>query len=88
MWKNSRSSDQWAAAAAETPGIPTRRPWHAHCEKFHRVERQYGQFLRRFTLPTEVDAAKVRAEFKDGVLNARLPKSISTNPWSVEIKVA
>lgn len=57
-------------------------------KKFHRVERQYGQFVRRFALPTEVDGAKVQAEFKDGVLNVRLPKSASAKPRSIDIKVA
>jgi HSP20 family protein len=52
------------------------------------VERQYGQFIRRFALPNEVDAAKVQAEFKDGVLNVKLPKSANGKGKSVEIKVA
>ena len=42
--------------------------------KFHRVERSYGQFVRSFTLPDLVDDAKVKAEYKDGVLNLSLPK--------------
>jgi HSP20 family protein len=57
-------------------------------KKFHRVERQYGQFIRRFALPTEVDAAKVKADFKDGVLNVHLPKSPNGKQKTVEIKVA
>src|SRR5689334_20894915 len=32
--------------------------------KFHRVERSYGRFVRRLTVPTDVDATKVAAEFK------------------------
>ena len=57
-------------------------------KKFHRIERQYGQFVRRFVLPNEVDAAKVKAEFKDGVLSVQLPKSVNGKAKSVEIKVA
>jgi HSP20 family protein len=57
-------------------------------KKFHRVERQYGQFVRRFVLPNEVDTAKVKVEFKDGVLNVHLPKSANGKVKSVEIKVA
>ena len=57
-------------------------------KKFHRIERQYGQFVRRFALPNEVDGGKVHAEFKDGVLNVRLPKSASAKPRSIDIKVA
>ena len=57
-------------------------------KKFHKVERAYGRFVRRFVLPTELDAAKVQAEFKDGVLNIRLPKTAAAKPKTVEIKVA
>lgn len=57
-------------------------------KKFHRVERAYGKFVRQFALPTEVEAAKVQAEFKDGMLNVHLPKSASAKPRSVEVKVA
>ena len=57
-------------------------------KKLHRVERQYGQFLRRFTLPEEIDAAKIAAEFKDGVLNVKLPKSPNSKQKKIDIKVA
>lgn len=57
-------------------------------KKFHRVEREFGQFIRRFVVPSEVDASKIAAEFKDGVLNIRLPKSAAAKPKSVEVKVA
>lgn len=55
-------------------------------KKFHRVERGYGCFVRRFALPNEVDGAKVSAEFKDGVLNVHLPKT--ANKKTVTVKVA
>lgn len=57
-------------------------------KKFHRIERQYGQFVRRFVLPNEVDAAMVKAEFKDGVLNVQVPKSVNGKAKSIEIKIA
>jgi HSP20 family protein len=44
--------------------------------------------LRSFTLPDNVDGAKVHAEFKDGVLNVRLPKSPAAKPKTLEVKVA
>jgi HSP20 family protein len=56
-------------------------------KKYHRVERSYGSFLRTFTLPDNVDDTKVRAEFKDGVLNVHLPKTEKAKPKSVEVKV-
>jgi HSP20 family protein len=57
-------------------------------KRFHRVERAYGKFVRQFTLPTEVEALKVRAEFKDGMLNVHLPKTAEAKPKTVEVKVA
>jgi HSP20 family protein len=57
-------------------------------KKFHRIERAYGQFERRLALPSEVDAQKVSAEFKDGVLRVHLPKSASAKPKTVEVKVS
>jgi len=57
-------------------------------KKFHKVERAYGKFVRQFALPTEVEAAKVQAEFKDGMLNVHLPKSAGAKPKTVEVKVA
>src|SRR5580765_404844 len=37
-------------------------------KRFHRSERAYGSFARSFSLPDAADPAKVRAEFKDGLL--------------------
>ena len=56
-------------------------------KKYHRVERSYGSFARSFTLPDLVDEEKVRAEFKDGVLNLLLPKSEKAKPKAIEVKV-
>lgn len=56
-------------------------------KKFHRIERSYGSFLRTFTLPDNVDDAKVRAEFKDGVLHVHLPKSEKAKSKAIEVKV-
>ncbi|MGE3513105.1 MAG: Hsp20/alpha crystallin family protein [Vicinamibacterales bacterium] len=57
-------------------------------QKFHRIERQYGTFIRRFTMPSEVDEGKVQAEFKDGVLRVTLPKAVAAAVKPVEVKVA
>jgi HSP20 family protein len=56
-------------------------------KKFHRVERSYGSFLRTFVLPDNVDGTQVRAEFKDGVLNVRLPKTEKAKTKSIEVKI-
>lgn len=56
-------------------------------ENFHRVERTYGEFLRSFTLPTFIDANKILAEFKDGLLMVTLPKREEAKPKQIEVKV-
>jgi len=55
--------------------------------RFHKIEREYGRFVRRFALPIEIDADKVRAEFRDGVLTVALPKAPAVTPKTIEIKV-
>jgi HSP20 family protein len=52
------------------------------------MERAYGSFLRSFGLPEGVDPANVAAEFKDGLLFVRLPKTAKTKPQTVDIKVS
>jgi HSP20 family protein len=56
-------------------------------KKFHRVERLYGRFVRRMTVPSDVDGSKLAAEFKDGVLSVHMPKAVAAKPRSVDVKV-
>ena len=56
-------------------------------KKWHRVERSYGSFARTFALPDDGDAAKVNAEFKDGMLKVRVAKSEAARPKQIEVKV-
>ena len=56
-------------------------------ESYHRVERNYGEFTRSFTLPGFVDMNKVNAEFKDGILRVTLTKREEAKPKQVEVKV-
>jgi HSP20 family protein len=56
--------------------------------KYHRVERTFGSFVRTFALPDNVDQAKVKAEFKDGLLNVHLPKSEKGQPRAVDVKIS
>lgn len=56
-------------------------------KKWHRVERSYGSFLRTFSLPDAVDDSKVRADFKDGILNVRIPKSKESKPKALQVKI-
>ena len=56
--------------------------------RYHRVERAYGSFGRRFSLPDDASPAKVTADFKDGVLNVHMPKTAVAKPKAIEVKVA
>lgn len=42
---------------------------------YYRLERSYGSFCRAFSLPAEVQTDKAKAQFKDGILEVRIPKS-------------
>jgi HSP20 family protein len=53
--------------------------------KSHRVERQYGEFLRTFTLPEEVKGEGIEASYENGVLYLVLPKSEAAKPKRIEI---
>ncbi len=57
-------------------------------ENYHRVERAYGTFMRSFTLPTNIAQDKIKASFKDGVLQISMPKREETKPRQVKIDVA
>ena len=56
-------------------------------ENYHRVERFYGTFTRSFSLPGTIDAEKIRAESKNGVLNVVLPKRPEAKPKAIQVKV-
>lgn len=55
--------------------------------KTYRVERSYGSFLRSFTLPAGVDAAKVSAAYKHGVLEIALPKLAEAKAKQIKVEV-
>ena len=55
-------------------------------DHLHRGERYYGAFMRTFSLPTSVDADRIRASYKDGVLEVILPKAETAKPKRIEIK--
>ncbi len=57
-------------------------------EQFHRIERRYGTFSRSFSLPPTVDATKVSAEYKNGVLTVRLPLREEAKPRQIKVDVA
>jgi HSP20 family protein len=57
-------------------------------ENYRRIERAYGTFHRSFTLPNTVDATKVAAEFKHGVLTVKLPFREEAKPRTINVQVA
>ncbi|HSB28054.1 MAG TPA: Hsp20/alpha crystallin family protein [Pyrinomonadaceae bacterium] len=54
----------------------------------HRTERPSGKFLRAFSVPGSIDQAQIGAEYKDGVLQIRLPKRKEPKAQKVEIKIS
>ena len=56
-------------------------------ENYHRVERVYGKFSRSFTLPDSVQVDKVKANYRDGILEIALPKAEAAKPKAIPIKI-
>lgn len=54
----------------------------------HRSERPRGKFLRTFSVPNTVEQASIGAEYKDGVLQIRLPRRAEPKSQKVEIKIS
>jgi HSP20 family protein len=57
-------------------------------EQYHHVERRYGAFSRSFSLPRTVDASKVSAEYRNGVLTIKLPLREEAKPRQIKVDVA
>jgi HSP20 family protein len=56
-------------------------------ENFRRVERQYGEFTRSFTLPSSVDPGQVTADYAKGVLKINLAKKAEAKPKRIKVNV-
>jgi HSP20 family protein len=56
-------------------------------ESYHRWERRYGSFARAFELPVPVQADKINASYKSGVLHVVLPKAEEVKPKEIPIEV-
>jgi len=55
-------------------------------ENYHLVERSYGSFSRSLSMPVAVDADKIEANYKKGVLTITCPKKEEAKPKAIEIK--
>lgn len=56
-------------------------------DKYLRVERTYGEFVRSFSLPQNVDSTKIKATFRDGILDLTLPKKEEAKPKRIAVEV-
>ena len=56
-------------------------------DNYVRVERKYGKFVRRFSLSDNVEAGKIKATYKDGVLEIKIPKREEEATTPVKVKV-
>ncbi|HUJ16064.1 MAG TPA: Hsp20/alpha crystallin family protein [Thermoanaerobaculia bacterium] len=54
---------------------------------YHRIERSYGSFVRAFSLPRTVDASKITATYRNGVLEIEIPKLEEAKPKQIQINV-
>ncbi|MBF0492613.1 MAG: Hsp20/alpha crystallin family protein [Deltaproteobacteria bacterium] len=57
-------------------------------ENYQRIEREYGSFARSFTLPDNVDTAKVNADYKNGILKVTVAKKELVKPKEIPVKAA
>ena len=56
-------------------------------ENYYRCERSYGAFMRSVDLPAAVQADKIKASFKNGILEVRVPKSEDAKAKEIKVKV-
>jgi HSP20 family protein len=56
-------------------------------EDYYYAERSYGSFARALSLPAKVKADKIKANFKDGILEIHLPKSEEAKPKEIKIDI-
>ena len=59
----------------------------ANRDRYQRLERRYGSFSRSFTLPNTIDASRISAAYKDGVLTIRLPQREEAKPKQIAVNV-
>ena len=56
-------------------------------ENYYRSERSYGSFVRSLELPADVRGDKVTANFKNGILEVRLPKTEEAKAKEIKVKI-
>ena len=59
-----------------------------HEGESYRSERFFGRFHRTISLPTKVEADKIKATYKDGILTVDLPKAAEAKAKQIEVKIS
>jgi len=57
-------------------------------EDYYRVERAFGSFYRRLTIPFDVKTEQIKANYKDGVLEIEIPRPAQATPPAKRIAVS
>ena len=65
-----------------------RRETEVKEDQYQRIERSYGRFERNILLPSVVDPDRVKATYRDGVLEIQLPKKEEAKPKEIKVDVA
>lgn len=84
-----REKDVAVSITGDLLTIKGERRWEDESkdQKFLHVERVYGQFERMIQLPMAVQADKVKAAYRDGVLEITLPKAEELKPREIKIDI-
>lgn len=69
--------------SGEKPGLKDVPP-----ERIHRNERAAGRFVRTFELPAPVDADKIGAQYRHGMLLLTMPRSEDARPRRISVQAA
>jgi len=56
-------------------------------DNYYRRERSYGSFMRTVALPSEVKSDDIKASFKDGILEIRMPKTEEAKKKTISVKI-
>jgi HSP20 family protein len=84
-----RDKDVQVTITGDVLTVKGERKWEKELEddSYHRVERVYGKFERTVPLPVAVQADKVKASYRDGVLEIKLPKAEEVKPKEIKIDI-
>jgi HSP20 family protein len=82
-----REKEVSVAITGDVLTVKGERKWDRELkdENYHRLERVYGKFERAVPLPVPVQADKVKATYRDGVLEITLPKAEEAKPKEIKI---